>query len=77
MKKLNWKRFFKSLNILDWIEALIFLGIIIAGIILSIKFLFIGPTVTEKTVNGEATCAGGIFRICSSNSQEVIDTMGN
>lgn len=77
MKKLNWKRFFKSLNVLDWIEALIILGIIIMVLVFLVKFLFIGPTVTETTVNGEVTCTGGIFRICSSDSQEVIDTIGN
>lgn len=74
MKK-RLKKFFKSLNLVEWIELFVMLGIVIFALILIFKFLFIGKTETIETPVGSYTCTGGLFKACSG-SQEVADYLG-
>lgn len=70
MKKLNWKRFFKSLDLIEWIELIMILIIAAVTAILIFKFLFIGEPVIKTTPNGESyTCYGGLIKICGGSSE--------
>lgn len=75
MKKLHWKRFFKSLTIWEWIELLFIAFVFIVGLITIFKYLFIGGTTTYETPVGNYQCNGGLFKVCSG-SQEVMDYLG-
>lgn len=75
MKKLNWKKFFKSLSIGEWIELLPILIVMVVGLITIFKFLFIGEPKTYITPAGEYTCTGGVFKVCTG-SKEVADYLG-
>lgn len=67
--KLKWKRFFGSLDVMDWIKLLTILFIFLVGLITIFKFLFIGETVTTETPVGSYTCKGGIIKVCSGSSE--------
>ncbi len=73
MKKL--KRFFKSLNAIDWMELILAIVILMFSFITLFKFLFIGKTEVKSTPVGNYTCSGGIIKICGSSS-EVSDYLG-
>lgn len=73
--KLNWKKFFKSLTITEWLELLIILFIFVVGLITIFKFLFIGEEKTYVTPAGNYTCSGGLIKTCSG-SKEVADYLG-
>lgn len=75
MRKLNWKKFFKSLSIGEWIELLLILIVMLVGLITIFKFLFIGKPVTYTTPVGDYTCKGGLIKVCSG-SKEVADYLG-
>lgn len=74
MKK-RLKKFFKSLTFIEWIELMVILALVIAGIILIFRFLFIGPTKTYDTPAGSYTCSGGLIKVCTG-SREVADYLG-
>lgn len=73
--KLNWKKFFKSLTIIEWLELLIILFIFIVGLLTIFKFLFVGEEKTYVTPVGNYTCSGGLIKVCSG-SKEVADYLG-
>lgn len=73
--KLNWKKFFKSLTITEWIELLIILFIFIVGLFTIFKFLFVGEEKIHVTPVGNYTCSGGLIKVCSG-SKEVADYLG-
>lgn len=69
MKKIDWKLFFKSLNILDWIELLIVIMATIICLVALFKFLFLGSNKTMSTPVGEYKCSGGFIKVCSGDSK--------
>lgn len=73
--KLNWKKFFKSLNVIEWIELLLLLLVFLIGLMTIFKFLFIGKTTIEETPVGSYQCTGGLFKVCSGSS-EVANYLG-
>lgn len=73
--KLNWKKFFRSLDVLDWIKLLAILFVFLVGLITIFKFLFVGETITTETPVGSYQCSGGFFKVCSG-SQEVANYLG-
>ena len=75
MKKLHWKKFFKSLTIWEWIELLFLILLFIAGLIVIFKFIFIGGTMTYETPVGSYQCTGGLIKVCNG-SQEVMNYLG-
>ncbi len=75
MKRLNWKKFFKSLSVGEWIQLSIILLIFIVGFVTIFKFLFIGEPITKETPVGNYTCSGGFIKVCSG-SQEVANYLG-
>lgn len=75
MRKLNWKKFFKSLDVKEWIELISILFVFIVGLISIFKFIFIGEPKTYTTPAGEYTCTGGLIKVCSG-SKEVADYLG-
>lgn len=73
--KLRWKKFFKSLDLIEWIELIILVFVIIGVLFTIFKFLFIGKTTTYETPVGEYTCSGGLIKVCGG-SKEVADYLG-
>lgn len=68
MKKLNWKRFFKSLNLIEWLELIIIILVLITCVICLFKFLFIGKNESVHTIAGDYQCKGGLIKVCSGSS---------
>lgn len=73
MKK--WKRFFKSLNFIDWIEFILLIIVLIAGLCTVFKFLFVGEEKSYTTPVGSYTCRGGAIKVCSGDA-EVAEYLG-
>lgn len=74
MKK-KLKKLFKSLTFIEWIEFVILFVLVIFGLALIFKFLFIGEPKTYETPAGSYTCTGGLIKACSG-SKEVADYLG-
>ena len=75
MKIKRLKKFFKSLNLIEWIEFIVLLVLLIFGLALIFKFLFIGEPKTYETPAGNYTCTGGFIKACGG-SKEVADYLG-
>lgn len=73
MKK--WKRFFQSLNLIEWIEFILLIIVLIAGLCTVFKFLFVWEEKSYNTPVGSYTCYGGAIKICSGNT-EVAEYLG-
>lgn len=75
MNRKKLKKFFKSLEVYEWIELIVIIFIILAALVLIGKFLFVGKEVIHHTPVGNYTCRGGLIKVCTG-SKEVADYLG-
>lgn len=73
MKK--WKKFFQSLNLIEWIEFILLIIVLIAGLCTVFKFLFVWEEKSYTTPVGSYTCRGGAIKVCSGDA-EVAEYLG-
>lgn len=73
MKK--WKKFFQSLNLIEWIEFILLIIVLIAGLCTVFKFLFVREEKSYTTPVGSYTCRGGAIKVCSGDA-EVAEYLG-
>ena len=65
----KWKRFFQSLNLIEWIEFILLIIVLIAGLCTVFKFLFVEEEKSYNTPVGSYTCYGGAIKVCSGDAK--------